>query len=250
MNAQVIQAAEQQMRRSAPENPLSKRQKTGSENYQSVARYNYSSQESLQQGAQGFIITCAFRREKSATKEAVALLCRYLGKHPSLHAYSCIHTCFVFIGSIVHNVSGLKQSEALTTEAVPVTPTAHNAAASSSSISSASAAAASAIAAAATNPEQSASNSFVNTPASRCQYAFSITKLASSGIIMLQLHQQASHETIRYTSEQNHAQDQVAEQQDGAEALPANQLQLDSLPVTVVHQILEDLQAGILATPE
>ncbi|KAL0053782.1 hypothetical protein WJX82_010731 [Trebouxia sp. C0006] len=83
MDAKIVQAAEQQMRRSAPENPLSKRQKTGTESYQSVARYNYSSQESLQQGAQGFIVTCAFRREKSATKEAVALLSQYLEASPA-----------------------------------------------------------------------------------------------------------------------------------------------------------------------
>jgi len=151
----------------------------------------------------------------------------------------------------------LQQTEAHADEAVPVTPAAHNAAASSSLTSSASAAAASATAAAgagaaaATNPEQSASDSSVNTPAaSRCQCAFSITKLASSGIIMLQLHQQASQETIRYTSEHNHAQHQVAEQQDDLEALPANRSRLDSLPVTVVHQILDALQAGTLATPE
>ncbi|KAA6417751.1 MAG: hypothetical protein FRX49_12250, partial [Trebouxia sp. A1-2] len=83
MDAKVVQAAEQQMRRSAPENPLSKRHKTGTESYQSVARYNYSSQESLQQGAQGFIVTCAFRREKSATKEAVALISQYLVAYKS-----------------------------------------------------------------------------------------------------------------------------------------------------------------------
>lgn len=29
---------------------------------QSVARYNYASMESLEQGAEGFIVTCAFRR--------------------------------------------------------------------------------------------------------------------------------------------------------------------------------------------
>ncbi len=149
----------------------------------------------------------------------------------------------------------MQQTEAHADEAVPVTPAAHNAAASSSLTSSASATAASATAAAgaaaATHPEQSASDSSVNTPAaSRCQCAFSITKLASSGIIMLQLHQQASQETIRYTSEHNHAQHQVAEQQDDLEALPANRSRLDSLPVTVVHQILDALQAGTLATPE
>jgi len=49
----------------------------------------------------------AGHREKSATKEAVALLSRCLGEHPSLHVYFCIHTCFVFIVSIAHNMCRL-----------------------------------------------------------------------------------------------------------------------------------------------
>ncbi len=42
-------------------------------------------------------------REKSATKEAVALLSQYLGEHYFLSVYSCIHTCFLFTGFTIHN---------------------------------------------------------------------------------------------------------------------------------------------------
>lgn len=213
MDAKVVQAAEQQMRRSAPDNPLSKRQKTGTESYQSVARYNYSSQESLQHGAQGFIVTCAFRREKSATKEAVALISQYLG---------------------------LQQTEAHADEAVPFTSATHSPAAA--------AAKASAVAAAATNSDPASDPS--DTPIASCQYAFSITKLASSGIIMLQLNQQASQDIKRHASESHDDSGQAVQQQDGSEALLASQVLPGVLPITVVRQIMDDLQAGTLATPE
>ena len=49
----------------------------------------------------------AGRREKSATKEAVALLSQYLGEHCSLRVYSCIHTCFLFTGLTLHNMRRL-----------------------------------------------------------------------------------------------------------------------------------------------
>lgn len=220
MDAKVVQAAEQQMRRSAPENPLSKRQKTGTESYQSVARYNYSSQESLQQGAQGFIVTCAFRREKSATKEAVALISQYLG---------------------------LQQTEAHADEAVPLTTATHHPAATKAS--AAAAAKASAAAAAPSTSDNPASDP-CDTPTASCHHSFSITKLASSGIIMLQLNQQASQDSNRHPSESLEGSGQAVQQPDGAEASPENQMLPGSLPVTVVRRIVDDLRAGTLATPE
>ncbi|DBB12428.1 TPA: hypothetical protein ACH3X3_005237 [Trebouxia sp. C0006] len=189
MDAKIVQAAEQQMRRSAPENPLSKRQKTGTD-------------------------FAAGSREKSATKEAVALLSQYLG---------------------------LQQTEAHADEAVPLTSAMHSPAAAKAS-------AAAVAAASASNSDHAASDPSDN-PTASCSYAFSITKLASSGIIMLQLNQQASQDINRPVSEP-HDSGQAVQQQDGAEASPANQLQPGSLPVTVVHQIMDDLQAGTLATPE
>ena len=67
---------------------------------------------------------------------------------------------------------------------------------------------------------------------------------------MLQLNQQASQDMIRHASESHDGSSQAIPQQDGAEASPANQLLPSSLPVTVVRQIVSDLQAGTLATPE
>ncbi len=88
------------------------------------------------------------------------------------------------------------------------------------------------------------------------QYSFSIIKLASSGIIMLQLHQ---HKT------QARAQHSFGEGHDGsngagaaaptsltktADEVPATDAVPDALPVIVVRQMLDDLQAGKLACPE
>ena len=35
---------------------------TAADAHQSVARYNYTSVESLQEGSEGFIVTCSFRK--------------------------------------------------------------------------------------------------------------------------------------------------------------------------------------------
>lgn len=67
---------------------------------------------------------------------------------------------------------------------------------------------------------------------------------------MLQLTQQASQDMNRHASESHDDSTQATQQQDGAEALSANQLLPGCLPVTVVHQIMDDLQAGTLPTPE
>jgi len=142
--------------------------------------------------------------------------------------------------------AGLQQTEAHADEAVPFTSATHSPAAAKAS---AAAVAAAAAAAAASNSDHAASDPS-DTPTASCQYAFSITKLASSGIIMLQLNQQASQDMSRHASESHDDSTQATQQQEGAEALPANQLLPGSLPVTVVRQIMDDLQAGTLATPE
>ena len=82
----IVQAAEQQMRRSAPDEHTAKRRKVdgggalsclirfeyvkwqihnsvnAADSRQGVARYNYTSMESLVEGAEGFIVTCPFRK--------------------------------------------------------------------------------------------------------------------------------------------------------------------------------------------
>ena len=140
--------------------------------------------------------------------------------------------------------TGLQQTEAHADEAVPFTSATHSPAAAK-----ASAAAVAAAAAAASNSDHAASDPS-DTPTASCQYAFSITKLASSGIIMLQLNQQATQDVNRHASESHDDSGHADQQQDGAEAPPANQLLPGSLPVAVVRQIVDDLQAGTLATPE
>jgi len=139
--------------------------------------------------------------------------------------------------------TGLQQTEAHADEAVPFTSATHSPAAAK-----ASAAAVAAAAAAASNSDHAASDPS-DTPTASCQYAFSITKLAS-GIIMLQLNQQASQDMIKHASESHDDSGQAVQQQDGAEASPTKQLLPGALPVSVVCQIMDDLQAGTLATPE
>ncbi|DBA93414.1 TPA: hypothetical protein ACH3X2_003684 [Trebouxia sp. C0005] len=143
-----------------------------------------------------------------------------------------------------HNIAcaGLQQTEAHADEAVPLTSATHGPAAAKAS--------AAAVAAAAANSDHSASDPSDSLTAS-CEYAFSITKLASSGIIMLQLNQQTSQDMNRHASESHDDSGQaVQQQQHDAEALPALQSLPGFLPVTVVCQILDDLQARTLATPE
>lgn len=73
--------AEAEMRRPAPDDgPAAKRQKAspGTGMYKGVSRFGYSVIPELEAGAQGFIVTCSFRKEKSATREALKLLRRYM----------------------------------------------------------------------------------------------------------------------------------------------------------------------------
>ena len=67
---------------------------------------------------------------------------------------------------------------------------------------------------------------------------------------MLQLNHQASQDTKRHPSESFDSSGQAVQQQDGAAAPPANHLLPGFMPVTVVRQIMDDLQAETLATPE
>ncbi|GIM14655.1 hypothetical protein Vretimale_17607 [Volvox reticuliferus] len=46
-----------------------------------IDRYRYAVVQELEAGAKGFIVTCNFQREKSATREASQLLRRYLPEH-------------------------------------------------------------------------------------------------------------------------------------------------------------------------
>lgn len=93
MDPRTVEAAEQQMRRTAPDEHTAKRRKIdGGESslvkfwgpcesasvapgyskteqyviaagpHQIVARYNYTSVKSLQEGSEGFIVTCPFRK--------------------------------------------------------------------------------------------------------------------------------------------------------------------------------------------
>lgn len=183
MNAQTVKAAEQQMRRSAPEQHLSKRQKTGDEG---IARYNYSSEESLQNGAQGFVVTCAFRREKSATKEVMQLLNKYL--------------------VLQHSEADTDQAAECTTK--PATCDGQPSANESAS------------------PQPA-----VQLPANTPQHSLSLAKLATSGLLMLQLHSTVSSP-------------------EGTQQTDASDTKSQAVPVEILRHILQDLQAGRLASPE
>jgi len=88
MNEDIVRAAEQEMRRKAPD-PLdgsraAKKPKTEGQGGEEageetgVHRFDYHGVEALKQGAAGFLITCGYRREKSATKEACEVLSKYI----------------------------------------------------------------------------------------------------------------------------------------------------------------------------
>lgn len=79
---------------------------------------------------------------------------------------------------------------------------------------------------------------------------FSITKLASSGIIMLQLHAPAHLSCSDHASDPHCNSSQPAEAQVAGEVLPVSPSVPINLPVTVVRSIMNDIQAGTLATPE
>eukprot|EP00803_Ostreobium_quekettii_P009169 evm.model.scf_526.2 EVM.evm.TU.scf_526.2 scf_526:39027-42532(+) len=82
MDADVVRAAEREMRRPAPEGPHSQPQKKRRPNEraesQSCNRYSYSALDDLSAGTKGFVLTCGFRREKSAIHEAMAMLGSFL----------------------------------------------------------------------------------------------------------------------------------------------------------------------------
>ncbi|GFR52751.1 hypothetical protein Agub_g15350, partial [Astrephomene gubernaculifera] len=75
--------AEREMRRNLDDGRPSKRPKheDGSPAFIPVDRYHYSVVGELEAGAKGFLITCNFRKEKSATREAVQLLRRHMPDH-------------------------------------------------------------------------------------------------------------------------------------------------------------------------
>lgn len=165
-----------------------------------------------------------------------------------MHVCPCVHTP-VSSSPASHHITyaGLQQTEAHADEAVPLTTATHHPAATKAS--AAAAAKASAAAAAPSTSDNPASDP-CDTPTASCHHSFSITKLASSGIIMLQLNQQASQDVNRHPSESLEGSGQAVQQPDGAEASPEHQSLPGSLPVTVVRRIVDDLRAGTLATPE
>ncbi|KAK9818364.1 hypothetical protein WJX72_011344 [[Myrmecia] bisecta] len=75
---QLKREAEQEMRRDAPELYPRKRPRTDPEaaahedTRPKVGRFEYDAPTALEQGTQGFVITCDFRREMSATREAIS----------------------------------------------------------------------------------------------------------------------------------------------------------------------------------
>ena len=52
----------QEMRRPAPDMPSSKKQRQDAQGYAELGRFDYGAAGQLAQGAQGFIVTCAYQR--------------------------------------------------------------------------------------------------------------------------------------------------------------------------------------------
>ncbi|BDA43021.1 hypothetical protein COCOBI_04-0290 [Coccomyxa sp. Obi] len=77
MDEELIRAAEREMRRPAPELHQNKQRRLDSTpgySFKELGRFDYRAAETIAEGSQGFIITCHFRREKSATREAMEAL--------------------------------------------------------------------------------------------------------------------------------------------------------------------------------
>ncbi|CAL8468978.1 g8519 [Coccomyxa elongata] len=77
MDEELIRAAEREMRRPAPEVHQNKQRRLDSTpgySFKELGRFDYRAAETIAEGSQGFIITCHFRREKSATREAMEAL--------------------------------------------------------------------------------------------------------------------------------------------------------------------------------
>ncbi|GLI68521.1 hypothetical protein VaNZ11_012968 [Volvox africanus] len=74
--------AETEMRRVLDESRPRKRPRGDEDSLLApIERYRYAVGQELEAGAKGFIITCNFQREKSATREASQLLRRYMPEH-------------------------------------------------------------------------------------------------------------------------------------------------------------------------
>ncbi|GLC35877.1 hypothetical protein PLESTB_000515300 [Pleodorina starrii] len=82
--ARLRREAEIEMRRVLDESRPRKRPRAAGDDdapFVPVDRYRYAVIQELEAGAKGFIVTCNFRREKSATREASQLLRRYMPAH-------------------------------------------------------------------------------------------------------------------------------------------------------------------------
>ncbi|GIL61042.1 hypothetical protein Vafri_15408 [Volvox africanus] len=74
--------AETEMRRVLDESRPRKRPRGDEDSLLApIDRYRYAVGQELEAGAKGFIVTCNFQREKSATREASQLLRRYMPEH-------------------------------------------------------------------------------------------------------------------------------------------------------------------------
>ena len=98
--------------------------------------------------------------------------------------------------------------------------------------------------------EQPGLASSAQVPTTTPSCTFSITKLAGSGIIMLQLDAPAHLSCSDHASDAQCNSSQPAEAQVAGEVLPVSPSVPINLPVTVVRSIMNDIQAGTLATPE
>ena len=83
-------------------------------------------------------------------------------------------------------------------------------------------------------------------------FSFSVIKLASSGIIMLRLHDSKTsmQEPSKHIEAANIMGEALPSGKSPVHEIAPQQTLLDTLPVRVVEQILEDLHGGHLAAPE
>ena len=83
-------------------------------------------------------------------------------------------------------------------------------------------------------------------------FSISVIKLASSGIIMLRLHDSKTsmQEPSKHIEGANIMGEALPSNKSPVHEIAPQQTLLDTLPVRVVQQILEDLHGGHLAAPE
>lgn len=100
------------------------------------------------------------------------------------------------------------------------------------------------------NAEKAAPQLSTQTSPAQPAYTFSLTKLASSGIVMLQLQWHHSKQTTNTVTSIDLAPGSCKTEAATDRATAASSSLPNCRPAKVVHMILDDLQAGKLSPPE